>query len=142
MEKIIWNNSYSVGNEKIDYQHKQIIKMINTLLDDYIHLDASSDQLHDLLNSMTTYFRNHFNEEEKFLEEIGYPEIEKHKKLHFHYIDKTVDFNFDVMAKKDNISNDMMKFLIHWWENHILIEDMKFKEFLSNAKDELTKFRG
>jgi len=140
MEKIIWNNSYSVGNEKIDSQHKQIIKMINTLLDDYNHLDASSEKLHDLLDSMTNYFRNHFKEEEKFLEEIGYPETEGHQMLHMHYIDKTVDLNFEIMLKKDNVSNEMMQFLLHWWTNHILIEDMKYKDFLSKAKKGLAKF--
>ena len=139
MEKIIWNNNYSIGNEWIDNQHKQIIKMINTLVDNYSSLDASSDQLHDLLNGMTDYFRYHFEDEEKFLEEIAFPELEKHKKLHIDYIDKAVDLNFDVLLKKDNVANTMMQFLIHWWENHILIEDLKYKEFLSKAKNDLTK---
>ena len=133
MEKIIWDDKFSVGIEWIDKQHRQIINMINTLLDNYNSLDSSSDQLHDLLNAMTGYFRNHFDNEEKFLKEIAFPELEKHNKLHFDYIDKTVDLNFDVMAKKDNISNEMMKFLIYWWKNHILIEDMKYKEYINHA---------
>jgi len=140
MEKIIWQHNYSVGNEWIDYQHKQIIKMINTLLDNYMHLDASSDKLHELLSSMTDYFQNHFDAEEKLLKDIAYPELEKHKKLHLDYVDKAVDFNFDIMMRKDNVSHAMMQFLIHWWESHILIEDMKYKEFLlKNAKNKLTK---
>jgi hemerythrin len=61
MEKINWHNQYSVGNELIDYQHKQIIKMINALLDKYMHLDTKSDKMHELLRSMTDYFQNHFN---------------------------------------------------------------------------------
>jgi hemerythrin-like metal-binding protein len=138
MEKIVWNNSYSVGNEWIDNQHKQIIKMINALLDNHISLDAASDQLHDLLDSMTSYFRAHFVDEEKFLEEIAFPELEMHKKLHLDYIDKTVDLTFDAILRKDNVSNAMMQFLVYWWENHILIEDMKYKEFFSKAKNELT----
>jgi len=87
---------------------------------------------------MTSYFRAHFVDEEKFLEEIAFPELEMHKKLHLDYIDKTVDLTFDAILRKDNVSNAMMQFLVYWWENHILIEDMKYKEFFSKAKNELT----
>ncbi len=134
MDKIIWNNNYSVGNELMDNQHKQIIKMINALVDNYDSLNASSDQLHDLFNNMTDYFRVHFKDEEKLLEVINFPDWKTHKKLHLDYIDKTVDLNFDLMLKKDDISNTMMQFLIHWWKNHILIDDMKYKELLSKTK--------
>src|ERR1035437_9100693 len=118
----------------MDTQHMQIIKMINTLIDNYDTLDASSDQLHELFNDMTDYFRVHFKDEEKLLVEIAFPDREAHKKLHLDYIDKTVDINFDLMSKKDDVSNTMMQFLIHWLKNHILIDDMKYKKFLSKTK--------
>lgn len=129
MEKIIWNDKFSVENSLLDRQHKQIINMINTLIE-YSTSAASANQLHELLDSMTNYFRFHFRDEEKFMKEIGFPELDQHQNLHFGYIDKIVDFNLGGMVKrKEKISKEMLEFLIEWWERHILIDDMKYKEF-------------
>jgi hemerythrin-like metal-binding protein len=68
------------------------------------------------------------------MEAIAFPDLERHKKLHFEYIEKTSDLNLSFILKKPDISNEIMEFLVFWWKNHILIEDMKIKEFLISKK--------
>jgi hemerythrin-like metal-binding protein len=130
MEKILWTKEFSVNNELLDNQHKQIISMINTLIDKQNLLLPFSEEIHELLTSMTNYFRTHFQDEEKFMEKIKFPALEEHKSLHISYIDKMVDFNFAKLTAKDNLANEMMEYLLYWLKNHILIEDQKYKNFL------------
>jgi len=84
---------------------------------------------------MAIYFRTHFHDEEKLMEAIKFPGLKEHKLLHFSYIDKTAEFNFAKIAEKDTLAKEMMEFLIYWWQNHIIIDDMKYKEFLRAQND-------
>ena len=135
MEKILWTNEFSVNNKLLDNQHRQIINMINTLIEKNDILLPFSEEMHELLTSMTDYFRTHFQDEENFMKKIKFPALEEHQLLHISYIDKMVDFNFAKLSAKDNLANEMMEYLIYWLKNHILIEDQKYKDFLIAQKN-------
>ena len=66
MEKIIWNDSFSVKVMEIDDQHKKLIRLINRLGD----IDASkvnSETVSEIFTEMTQYTQFHFGTEEKYM---------------------------------------------------------------------------
>ncbi len=130
MEKIIWNEIFSVGVRKIDEQHKELIKMINKLIETK-DTNVDSEMISDILTKMTKYADYHFQAEEQYMIEYDYPDYSTHKEQHIEFKKKTVAFCMDVMAYKETIPTEILSYLKSWLTNHILNSDMKYKSFFN-----------
>ncbi|MDR2136226.1 MAG: hemerythrin domain-containing protein [Treponema sp.] len=77
------DNSYSVGIESIDEQHKQLISMCNNL---YLNCckkdDISRDFFRQGVASLVSFMRYHLFVEEQLLSRIAFPEFHDHKEEH------------------------------------------------------------
>ena len=134
VEKIIWNESFSVGIPLLDSQHMELIRIINKLIDSK-DVKVDSEAISETLLNMTNYAMFHFKTEEEYLKEHGYPEFESHKKEHTGFRKQTIAFCTDTMANKDTIPDEILNFLKDWLVHHILVSDMKYKEFFE-AKEQ------
>lgn len=130
MEKILWDESFSVGVRDLDEQHKQIIIMVNTLID-MNDTKVDSEIISDTLTKMTRYATDHFNKEEHYMLEYGYPEYSLQKKQHQEFKRKTVDFCMETMIHNTTVPIAIFTYLKSWWTNHILKDDMKYKKFFN-----------
>ena len=130
MEKIIWNERFSVGVRKIDEQHKELIKMINRLIETK-DTKVDSETISDILTEMTKYADYHFRAEEQYMIEYDYPDYSPHKEQHIEFKKKAVAFCMDTMAYKETIPTEILSFLKNWLINHILKSDMKYKSFFN-----------
>ena len=130
MEKIIWGESFSVGVRDLDEQHKQIVIMVDTLIE-MNEAKVDSEIVSDTLTKMTRYAIDHFKKEEHYMLEYGYPEFASQRKQHQEFKRKTVNFCMETMAHKVTIPTEIFSYLRLWWTNHILQEDMKYKEFFN-----------
>lgn len=128
---INWNDSYSVSNAEMDTQHKRIIDIINKLFISFKEGKAESI-LNDILNEMIEYANFHLNSEEKLLYKYDYPQKEEHEKKHQSFRDKIKDFKKALSTGSKDTHYQIIEYLKNWWANHILIEDMKYANFLSN----------
>lgn len=128
MEKIVWDEGFSVGVRDLDEQHKRIITIVNTLID-MKDAEVDSEIISDTLTKMTQYAGDHFKAEEEYMLNYEYPEYSSQKKQHQEFKKKTVDFCVGTMVHKITIPTEMFAYLKSWWTNHILKEDMKYKEF-------------
>ena len=71
MEKIIWGENFSVGVRVLDAQHKQIVMLVNTLIE-MSDTKVDSEIISDTLTKMTKYAIDHFEREEQYMLEYGY----------------------------------------------------------------------
>ena len=129
MEKIVWNQSFSVGVARLDEQHKKIINMIN-LLRSKPEVDVRSETVSELLTRLTRYASDHFATEEQLLVEYGYPEVAAHKEAHRAYRMKVVALCQDTMDHNAAVPDELLRFLGDWWVNHILGADMRYSSLL------------
>ncbi|MGQ3685760.1 MAG: bacteriohemerythrin [Candidatus Loosdrechtia sp.] len=130
MEKILWDKSFSVGVRVLDEQHKQIVILINTLIE-MSNVEVASEIISDTLTKMTRYALEHFKDEEHYMLEYGYPGFSLQKSQHQEFKKKTAGFCIDTMAYTETVPMEISEFLKSWWTNHILKEDMKYKEFFN-----------
>lgn len=128
MEKIMWGEDFSVGVRDLDEQHKRIVAVVNTLIG-MIDTKVESEVISDTLTKMTQYASDHFKAEEQYMLDYGYPEYLSQKKQHQEFKKKTVDFCVGTMVHKATVPAEIFMYLKSWWTNHILQEDMKYKEF-------------
>ena len=73
MEKILWGENFSVGVRVLDAQHKQIVIMVNTLIE-MNEAKVDSEIISDTLTKMTQFAIDHLKTEEQYMLEYGYPE--------------------------------------------------------------------
>ncbi len=89
-EKVHWEDSYSIGIEEIDNQHKKLFDLVNKLYD--LEENANiKEEMRDILYAFSDYTKVHFRDEEKYMASIGYPELEEHKEIHQHIIESLSD---------------------------------------------------
>ncbi|EEO26224.1 bacteriohemerythrin [Helicobacter winghamensis] len=124
---IEWSDSYSVHNAHIDTQHKKLFDLAKQA---YIMLNhqVTPDEIRTILAEFCNYIKEHFNDEEQYMEKIGYPDIVNHKKIHNELTKSLV-----MLIKNVKNVNDM-KEKLHiiakkWLLEHILKEDMKIERF-------------
>lgn len=130
MEKIIWDESFSVGVSELDHQHGRIIAIINLLLDEP---KSGFDQrmVAKILADLTNYAHDHFETEEQLLAENGYPDLHAQHNEHKAFRITLAEFCDDSMNNRAPVPPRVLNYLKNWWVDHILVKDMKYRSFLN-----------
>lgn len=128
-KKIIWDQSFETGIAEIDTQHQRLVVIINSLADGIVQ--ASMDDLHNILPQLKEYANYHFRAEETLMEAAGYARLEEHKSEHLAFVDQILLFDLDVILASEGLAWDMFHFLRGWLTNHILVVDKKFSTAMS-----------
>lgn len=133
MDAIEWDERYSVGVEELDVQHRQLFRMINTLFE-APNVEVESQTISDLLSDMKEYTSCHFEAEEEYMAECGYPDIAAHILEHDYFRRKVEDLCSDTMAHRKGVSADILQFLYEWLSAHILSCDKKYAALVSSHR--------
>ncbi len=130
MEKIKWDDSFSVGVSEMDRQHRRIIDLINSLIERQ-KIEVDSEIISDTLTRMLEYANEHFRREEQYMLESAYPDYSRQREEHNEFRKKTAFFSIDIIKGKAAIPKEILTYLKDWWTNHILKSDMRYKDFFS-----------
>lgn len=124
-----WKNEYSVGDESIDAQHKQMLAIIGDL---HTAIQAGREYggLQEPLDRIIAYAMIHFTHEEQKMQACGFPDFQNHKALHDQMRRRTEDLRKNITLVT---ARDLLRFLKDWWINHIQAEDQCYVPYLSAA---------
>ncbi len=123
----LWDDAYSIGNETIDMQHKEFFKIAGSVLALNASLDIK-EEIRDILYDLSKYVKKHFEDEEVYMKEIAYPELENHKLLHKKIVDNVASI-LDDNYRIDTIQTKMRLIIESALVDHILEEDTKIKVY-------------
>jgi hemerythrin len=130
---MVWEESFRVKVAEIDEQHRRWIEIINELHDALTSTGAGGQLTERILGEMLDYAAFHFSFEEDYLRKIGYPELEKHRHQHQHFLD-TILNKFQAEHRGDLVLNtEVMRLLTDWLRDHILTEDRKYMLFSQSS---------
>jgi hemerythrin-like metal-binding protein len=118
-----------VGHEEIDHQHAALYDAVNRL-HDALRAGRSRQEQGEILAFLRTYTVDHFQMEESFMREKGYPGLEDHQALHQGLIQQVTELEEKYAAGSMTLSIMTMHFLKDWLTNHIQDEDRKLAAFL------------
>lgn len=122
-----WEDSYSVENEMIDTQHKRLFEIAQAA---YLMVNhpVTKEEIKGVLREFFEYMRDHFHDEEQYMESIGYPGLEEHKKLH-----RKIIFDLSEAIKTIRSANELKEKIgiiaKEWLLQHILKEDMQIRRY-------------
>jgi hemerythrin-like metal-binding protein len=129
---IEWTDALSVNIAEIDGQHQKLVALLNGLHEATLH--AGHDvPLGKLFDELLEYAAVHFNAEEKLMERYGFPELPPHRAEHEKFVRQVVGFKglqeFEFYSKF--LSKDLLTFLQHWLQTHIMKTDKLYAPFLN-----------
>ncbi|MBN9001561.1 MAG: hemerythrin family protein [Rhizobiales bacterium] len=131
MVLIPWKDSYSVGVADIDYEHREMIDLINDLherlADKADDLDASA-----FLGKIFQAISLHFALEERFMQEHGYDQFRQHKNAHERLLDEIRDIMDDYEAAPERASIELSRQLDLWFTDHFKTHDARLHHRLGN----------
>jgi hemerythrin len=130
MAFFVWTDKYSVGVQRLDDQHKQLLEMVGTLYD-AMKAGRGNEVLGTVFGNLMTYVRTHFAEEEKLLQESGYPGFPEHKLLHEQFTKQALDLTEQFKTGKGSLTVHLASFLKEWIVAHIQGTDQKYMPYLA-----------
>lgn len=133
MEKIEWSDKFSVGISVLDEQHKQLIGMINLLVE-FSNESLVSESITKTLRKITQYAVTHFEDEERIMIEQSYSDYIRHSAQHTSFIMKIASVHSINIMSDDDMSITIVEYLREWLTDHILEEDMKYKQFYKDIE--------
>jgi hemerythrin len=124
--RIEWHDSLSIGDEHVDSQHKMLIKMIS----DIPEYKTSGDE--QVLMAALEYAGVHFADEEKFMEEVGYPNLHEHQNEHKRLTKILLSYKKDYDEGKTDLYN-FKQFMFRWVRDHIMDVDHQIGVYLQSS---------
>ena len=135
---VIWKSEYNIGNLKIDQEHQKLFAIARKTLS-VIKLnndEKEKDKLKELITELFDYVGTHFANEQKFMKETNYPELENHKLLHKNMLDLLTNLisKLNSMELKE-IESSLYNFIEEYFIKHIILEDKKINLWNSSLED-------
>ena len=124
-------NEYSVKVQAMDNEHQVLIQKMNALFDAH-QRGADFAQLKHLLSDLGKYTVKHFEDEEAFMEKIGFDGLKTHKVVHKQLVEKFTN-HAEEFEKTQELTDDFFNFLKFWLRSHIKGIDKKYGEVANAA---------
>lgn len=129
MSYLQWTENLSVGVTRMDDHHKTLVELINRVFD-AMSGDASG-AVDPVLSELLDYTRYHFSEEEKLLEERGYPELDEHREVHRAMVAEVVEMRARRQADAKSVTAaETLDFLSKWLMRHIIGKDLRYRSYV------------
>ena len=126
---LTWKDSYSVGIESIDNDHKKLIHLINNL---QTAIDYKTDRQFEkqTMDEVVDYTVYHFTREEGLMEDNDYPGFVPHKAKHEEMIAKVNSYVEAYEKDESGAIESLLAYLKSWLIAHINGTDQEYSEYL------------
>ncbi|MCI8858373.1 MAG: bacteriohemerythrin [Lachnospiraceae bacterium] len=122
----VFTEKYLTGIELIDGEHKTLFEIIGEA-NDLVKAELLHDKYDEIVNILTRlrdYTKEHFADEEEYMESINYPGIGAQKMAHKIFVSKLEEIDLQhVDDHQQEYLEELLEFLFGWLSNHILKMD-------------------
>ena len=135
--QIEWDDSFLIGIEELDYEHKVLINDINRLHLELARQDEKSE-IEKCLGDIYARMQAHFALEEHVMKEREYEFFDEHKREHERLLDSYSGYMIQIMNDAAVTSgNPIEETLSHWVMYHILNSDKKMSLMVQEFRNNL-----
>jgi hemerythrin len=127
------NQSLRANATEILHEHKGLVAMLNKL-EAARSKGSEKDVLEDILVNLISHAATHFRTEERHFVELGYPDMERHRKEHAAFLRICAAFIEDFEQGKAALTTDVTCFLRDWWRGHVMGADKTYNQFLNDKR--------
>jgi hemerythrin len=130
MPFVEWEDRYLLGVEQFDAHHKHLVDLLNKVHGMFLLNEVATEKLQEVLDSLAEYATYHFDQEESWMREVGYPKMDEHILEHKRFIYKLFDLNKQFNNDKSSLTLEIVCFLRRWLLEHIMNIDAKYGVFI------------
>jgi hemerythrin len=124
--------------EEMDEQHSKLVELLNNTYK--LLREGKKEEAVQLFKSeLIAYVEHHLSEEEKFMEEIGYPELEQHRKVHELFRKEVYNLAPHVENGDPKAFKQALSLAWGWLYNHIAKTDKKYGIYAKEKGIDLKK---
>lgn len=132
IERINWQQRYSVGNEDLDAQHQGLFHVMNRIADIY---ETKQGDIFPLLQDLVQYAVEHFHAENMVMMKAKFPGYADHVREHDAFADEVIRFINDLKSRDENLTYRMLKFVRDWLLSHTQQTDMVYATYIRRMMD-------
>lgn len=129
----VWDDRYKINDEKIDAQHKELFRLASKI-EGTIYNFVKRDELKALLTDLFYYMRDHFKDEESYMEKINYPYLNAHRQMH-KIIINDMSFLIQNIKTTNDLKEKLYILISDWLTKHILYHDMMVSKWLKETQN-------
>ena len=129
----MWRDSYLVGNELIDNQHKELFRIVEELVSSLQKETTKTDFKTNLIKTIVFlkgYVVKHFTEEEEFMQSKGYADLERHITYHVELTQDVLNYERELVETDFSIPvvKKFLGFVNVWLIQHVAGIDQKYSD--------------
>lgn len=125
-----WSGEYSVDIDELDAHHHRLFDILNELFD-LMSEGANDQKIIRVLEELLDYTHYHFDEEEKIMEKMGYPDLEAHRLYHQQFIEKMKEFYASAQSGMAIfVATKVANAGLEWLKSHILTVDHQYADYM------------
>lgn len=124
MSLLGWKPEYAVGVDSVDYEHQELIRLINEIYDE-MKTRRDTDALEQFVGDVHFAISAHFALEERLMREAEYPEYEAHKEDHEELLDRLRGFMDLLVDDPEKGFESLKASLSDWFERHFATFDAR-----------------
>lgn len=134
---IPWKDSYDIGVEKIDCQHRQLLAKLNEFFDACSNRQGLQ-RIEETLGFLKEYTLEHFGSEEQLMEKVHFPELAEHRREHADFIKTVLELEESVKSQGASVLTTIKlnRTLTDWLVTHISKCDKLIAEHMRKSNAE------
>ncbi len=127
-----WNPDYAIGHFQIDDEHRKLFRLARKMMN-VSCVRASEKEIKAAVKALSDYTKIHFRNEERLMESIGYPDLEKHRAAHAYIIEQISNF---LAAEPSPVrqAKRLKEIISTWVDGHTTGEDLKIARFIASRR--------
>jgi hemerythrin len=133
MNRLIkWSEKFSIGVEEVDYEHRELMSLVNDVIST-MENDESVDTVLDALGELHAKVSAHFALEELVMRRRAYPDYMPHKEDHERLLDEIRDL-MDAYedGKYAETREQFLNDITEWFVHHFSTMDAKLHAMYSH----------
>ena len=126
MTLITWRDDFSTGDAAVDFEHQELVGLINELHEKLSAGSHSAEDVETFLGEINLKISAHFALEERQMRRAGYEGYEAHKEDHEELLDgiREIMIDYDAGAYAE-FEERLARNLDEWFSNHFKTHDAK-----------------
>lgn len=125
IQLIEWRDEFCTGIDGVDYEHEELIKLINSLFEKA----QDKEGMVNSLNEIYAEIAGHFVLEEQIMQNEGYDQYEEHRKDHAKLLDEIGEITESYESDED--IDKLQQVLNDWFVEHFKTHDARLHRISS-----------
>ena len=128
-----WKHTLDTGVPEIDKDHRTLFAMLN-IVHNAIYYPEEMGIQKNIFRDMFQFAKEHFDREERLMEQSNYPKSEGHRAQHLVFLGQAEKFSGLMDEKSHTLLLDLSIFVKNWFSFHISKWDQEMGHHLSGKK--------